>query len=73
MVSVYCDVVVPVQEGNLVLSENCYEVATSNVTGIQFGLFYAEFCAQQNKFNNTFVALLARKLQHLLKIAFSRR
>ena len=56
----------------LFLSENCYKIGPRHGIEVQWGLFYAEFCAEQNQYHYTSVPRLDQKLRHLLEIANSR-
>ena len=55
----------------LFLSENCYKIGPRHAIEVQWGLFYAEFRAEQNKYNYTSIARLNQKLEHFLEIANS--
>ena len=52
-------------------SENCCNFRSRHLLEVQWGSFYAEFSAAQNKANFTSLGCLAQKLEHLLKIARS--
>ena len=52
----------------LFLSENCYKIGPRHVIEVPWGLFYAEFRAEQNECNYTYVDRLDKKLRHFLEI-----